>query len=79
MCTYSGFVTNDGPDCASNVRGTTHLLDSSGKEFEAQSWVILGRVRGGTTPFSGCCFSQAAINAYRTQRTDVSFDSLPCI
>jgi len=78
-CTFSGSVTNDGPDCASNVRGITHLLDASGKELESQSWEILGRVRGGNTGFSGCCFNQSSVNAYRTHRTDVSFEPLPCI
>ena len=78
-CAYQGFVTNDGPDCASNVRGVTHLFDASGQEIAMQQWEILGRVRGGQTAYSGCCFSQAAVNAYRTFRTDVSFEALRCI
>lgn len=78
-CQYQGLITNDGPDCASNVRGVTHLFDASGKEIETQEWDILGRVRRGETPYTGCCFSQAALNAYRTYRTDVSFNALLCI
>ena len=78
-CTYQGSITNDGPDCASNVRGVTHLFDASGKEIEKQEWEILGRVRRGETSYSGCCFSQTAADTYRTYRTDVSFDPLLCI
>jgi hypothetical protein len=78
-CTYQGLITNDGPDCASNVRGVTHLFDASGKEIETQQWDILGRVRRGETSYTGCCFSQTAVNTYRTYRTDVSFDALLCI
>jgi hypothetical protein len=78
-CSYSGFVTNDGPDCASNVRGVTHLLDASGKEIAMQQWEILGRVRGGETSYKGCCFSQAAVDAHSSYRTDVSFEALLCI
>lgn len=78
-CTYEGQVVNDGPDCASNVRGVTHLFDASGKEIEKQQWEILGRVRRGQTAYTGCCFSQPAVNAYRTYRTDVTFEPLACI
>jgi hypothetical protein len=78
-CSYEGQIVNDGPDCASNVRGVTHLFDASGKEIEAQRWEILGRVRRGNTSYNGCCFSQAAVNAHRTYRTDVTFEPLPCI
>jgi hypothetical protein len=78
-CNYQGLITNDGPDCASNVRGVTHLFDVSGKELEMQKWEILGRVRRGDTSYTGCCFSQTAVDAHRTYRTDVSFDALPCI
>jgi len=78
-CTYQGLITNDGPDCASNVRGVTHLFDASGKEIETQQWEILGRVRRGETSYTGCCFSQTAVDTYRTYRTDVSFDALLCV
>jgi hypothetical protein len=78
-CSFEGQVTNDGPDCASNVRGVTHLLDASGKEIEAQPWEILGRVRRGATSFSGCCFSRKSVDTYRSQRTDVSFEPLRCV
>ena len=78
-CSYQGLVTNDGPDCASNVRGVTHLFDASGKELAAQQWEILGRLRRGEAAYQGCCFSQAAVDAYRSYRSDVSFDALPCI
>src|SRR6266581_3480356 len=71
-CTYQGLITNDGPDCASNVRGVTHLFDASGKEIETQQWEILGRVRRGETSYTGCCFSQTAVDTYSTYRTDVS-------
>jgi hypothetical protein len=78
-CTFQGSVTNDGPDCASNVRGVTHLFDEPGKEIATQSWEILGRLRRGDRTYSGCCFSQAAVDAFRSYRTDVSFEPLPCI
>jgi hypothetical protein len=78
-CTYEGRVTNDGPDCASNVRGVTHLFDASGQEIETQQWDILGRVRRGETSYTGCCFSKTAVDTYRTYRTDVAFEPLLCI
>ena len=78
-CSYQGTITNDGPDCASNVRGVTHLLDASGKEIEAQPWEILGRVRRGDTPFSACCFLKSSVDNHRSDRTDVTAEPLPCI
>ena len=79
QCTYQGSLTNDGPDCASNVRGVTHLYGASGEEIEKQEWEILGRVRRGETSYKGCCFSETAVKTYRTYRTDVSFEALPCV
>lgn len=78
-CMYQGTVTNDGPDCASNVRGVTHLFDASGKQLETQPWQILGRVRRGETTYRGCCFTQGSVDSHRGDRTDVSFESLLCI
>jgi hypothetical protein len=78
-CSYQGLVTNDGPDCASNVRGVTHLFDASGKEIASQAWKILGRLRRGDASYEGCCFSQAAVDAYSSYRTDVAFDALLCV
>jgi hypothetical protein len=78
-CEYQGTITNDGPDCASNVRGVTHLLDATGKDIESQSWEILGRVRRGDTPFSGCCFLKSSVDGHRSVHTDVTSEPLPCI
>jgi hypothetical protein len=80
QCGFEGEVTNDGPDCASNIKGITHLFDESDQELESRSWVMDGRLRRGVPrPFVGCCFSQSIINAYRRSRTDVTFDPLLCI
>jgi len=78
-CTFQGEVTNDGPDCASNVRGVTRLFDASGQELEAKPWEILGRVRRGATSFTGCCFVRASVENYRTYRTDATFEPLLCV
>jgi hypothetical protein len=78
-CSYEGTITNDGPDCSSNVRGVTHLLDAAGKEIESQSWDILGRVRRGDTPFSGCCFLKTSVDSHRGVHTEVTSEPLPCI
>ena len=79
-CKFQGLVINDGPECASNVRGVTHLFDASRKEIESRQWELAGRIRPAEQrPFSGCCFSTRAVNAQVTSRTDVSFEVLPCI
>src|SRR5262249_52036767 len=52
-CLYQGFIFNDGPDCASNVRGITHLFDASGHEIEAQQWEIGGRVLPTQSQYNG--------------------------
>jgi len=78
-CEFQGTITNDGPDCASNVRGVTHLVDAAGKEIESQAWEILGRVRRGDTPFSGCCFLKPSVDNHRSVHTDVTSEPLPCI
>ena len=79
-CTFTGSVISDGPGCASNIRGVTHLLDQDGKEIASQSWTINGRVRPGQTlTFTGCCFNSADVNRHAKQQTDVTAMTIECI
>ena len=79
-CAFDGTVVNDGPGCAKNVTGVTHLLDADGKELEARSWTLDGRVRPRLeVPFNGCCFSSKAVASYKSSRTEVSAEPLECI
>ena len=79
-CSFEGQILNDGPDCAKNVRGVTHLLDASGTEIEQRQWTVVGRVRPGLPEaFSGCCFSSNAVSAQRGSRTEVFFEPLLCV
>jgi hypothetical protein len=79
-CAFEGTVVNDGPGCAKNVTGVTHLLDADGKELEARSWTLDGRVRPRLeVAFSGCCFSSKAVGLYKSSRTEVSAEPLECI
>lgn len=79
-CTYQGLIINDGPDCATNVRGVTHLFDSDRTEIEAQQWSVPNRMRlAEQVLYSGCCFRQSNANAPGTYRTDVFFDAVKCL
>jgi len=79
-CTFEGVVVNEGPGCAKNVAGVTHLLDAAGKEIEARPWTLNGRVRPRIeVPFDGCCFSAAAVDAHKSSRTEVTAEPLECI
>ena len=79
-CVFEGTLVNDGPGCARNVTGVTHLLDADGKELEARPWTLDGRVRPRVqTPFGGCCFSSKAVGSYKRSRTEVSAEPLECI
>ena len=78
-CKYQGRIVNEG-GCVKNVHGITHLLDASGNEIEKQEWSINGRMRPKQeADFNGCCFSNRAVNAQRSSRTEVFAEELECI
>lgn len=79
-CTFQGGVINDGPDCATNVRGVTHLFGASGAEIEQRQWtIVLFRLRAAEQAlYNDCCFTNASATAQRSYRTDVFFDAVKC-
>jgi len=80
QCQIEGTLVNDGPDCATSVRGVTHLLDADGKELTSVNWTFGARLRPNRQEqFSGCCISEKTMQAQRSSRTDVSFEALQCI
>ena len=79
-CTAEGTIVNDGPSCVSNVKGVTHLLDTGGKEIEAQSWTINGRVRpDAPKTYRACCFTANAKDRYASFHVDITFQTIDCI
>ena len=79
-CTAEGTIVSDGPGCVSNVKGVTHLLDASGKEIEAQSWTINGRVRpNAPRTYQACCFSSNSKERYSSFNVEITSQPIDCI
>lgn len=79
-CTFQGGVVNDGPDCATNIRGVTHLFGANGVELEQRQWtIVLFRLRAAEQAlYNDCCFTNASATAQRSYRTDVFSDAAKC-
>ncbi len=80
-CEYEGEAINDGPGCATNVRGVTRLLDPMGAELDSDEWALDPArtiVSAESFLYHDCCFSIGDKENMGSYQTDIFWDDVRC-
>lgn len=81
QCSFEGEGVNNGPGCATNVRGITRLMNTSNTEIARAAWNLASnrRVRPNEAfLYDGCCFTTTAANTPGSYVTEFTWDSIAC-